>query len=422
MSIPRRRVNRLLKRTRQELRAGDKAVARELLDQIIGLDEQNETAWFYRAWASEDEGELRECLERVLAINPRNTRAQRLLDRMTIRDLREQLAQLSGERTTDAGPAGPGVEEQGDLRAGKMLLDGHNLDPEVQREGMERPLSGLQQLESEIAEKEKLVEEARQQLRSLEGQMEKVQTSLALRQEAATLREGIQRQEATLTEMEAAQSELGRVVAEREIRVQELQDRLGILSGEIGRREDTVARLGREAEMLQDEIRDRQSVRASIEATRLEQEGLVTEGGLRLDDLRARQELLEAEIRQRRQILATLAEGADLEEQPATLAAWETRFRSWVPKVGLLGEIPVTAEQCTRLGELIGSSLSGLDRTPTLRFLRAEYPLAFCRLPAPFLLAAPRGLSEFLRERPAIPDHILLDRVCVPMAPDALSR
>lgn len=66
---------------------GDKATARRLLEQVVQQDNRNELAWMWLASCVNTSTERRECLERVLDINPNNTRAK------------EALAQLGGGRT-----------------------------------------------------------------------------------------------------------------------------------------------------------------------------------------------------------------------------------------------------------------------------------------------------------------------------------
>ncbi|MEQ8672614.1 MAG: DPP IV N-terminal domain-containing protein [Aggregatilineales bacterium] len=68
------------------VQSGDKAKARRLLEQVVQQDSRNELGWMWLASCVNTSTERRECLERVLAINPNNTRAQ------------EALAQLGGGR------------------------------------------------------------------------------------------------------------------------------------------------------------------------------------------------------------------------------------------------------------------------------------------------------------------------------------
>jgi TolB protein len=60
-------------------KAGDKASARELLEAVLAKDDRNELAWIWLASVVATVRERRICLERVLAINPRNERARTAL-------------------------------------------------------------------------------------------------------------------------------------------------------------------------------------------------------------------------------------------------------------------------------------------------------------------------------------------------------
>jgi hypothetical protein len=66
-------------------RSGDKATARELLEQATELDENNEKAWFWLASVMPTDEERRVCLGQVLAINPNNEKAQQILDKLNAR-------------------------------------------------------------------------------------------------------------------------------------------------------------------------------------------------------------------------------------------------------------------------------------------------------------------------------------------------
>lgn len=64
-------------------RRGDRVTARRLLEEVIEVDENNEMAWIWLASSVTTVSERRTCLERVLQINPNNTRAREALDRLT---------------------------------------------------------------------------------------------------------------------------------------------------------------------------------------------------------------------------------------------------------------------------------------------------------------------------------------------------
>ena len=75
-------IQQLLQTAIQTAQSGNKFIARSMLDQVIGLDPDNEMAWLWKASVVEDANERRTCLERVLSINPNNARAQQALARL----------------------------------------------------------------------------------------------------------------------------------------------------------------------------------------------------------------------------------------------------------------------------------------------------------------------------------------------------
>lgn len=62
--------------------AGDRVRAKELLEQAVAADPENENAWYYLAAAQTHMPTRKEYLNRVLAINPNHTRAQEVLARL----------------------------------------------------------------------------------------------------------------------------------------------------------------------------------------------------------------------------------------------------------------------------------------------------------------------------------------------------
>ncbi|MFQ5419009.1 MAG: tetratricopeptide repeat protein [Anaerolineae bacterium] len=64
------------------VRAGDKAKGRELLLQVIEVDEENELAWLWLSGVVADDEERRICLENVLTINPENQAAKKGLAKL----------------------------------------------------------------------------------------------------------------------------------------------------------------------------------------------------------------------------------------------------------------------------------------------------------------------------------------------------
>jgi len=79
-------VRDLLQRGIEALKSGDRATARELLEQVVELDENNETAWLALAQVLPTEAEKRVALSNVLFLNPDNERAQKLMERLKRKD------------------------------------------------------------------------------------------------------------------------------------------------------------------------------------------------------------------------------------------------------------------------------------------------------------------------------------------------
>jgi Tol biopolymer transport system component len=77
-------------------KAGNKALARQLLEQVLEKDENNETAWMWMAMVVDTPRDKRVCLEQVLEINPNNQRAREALERLQ-----------PGSATAKAAPSAP---------------------------------------------------------------------------------------------------------------------------------------------------------------------------------------------------------------------------------------------------------------------------------------------------------------------------
>jgi hypothetical protein len=89
---PNPQVEALLQQGIDAARAGDKATARTLLEQVVAQDQYSEKGWFWLAAVVESVEEKRVCLGNVVVINPNNQRAKRLLEQLEGTDLREQFA------------------------------------------------------------------------------------------------------------------------------------------------------------------------------------------------------------------------------------------------------------------------------------------------------------------------------------------
>jgi hypothetical protein len=67
----------------QAIKSGDKAQGRSLLLQILKTNPQHENAWLWLAAAVEEPQQKRDCLQKVLAINPNNQTAKAGLKQLT---------------------------------------------------------------------------------------------------------------------------------------------------------------------------------------------------------------------------------------------------------------------------------------------------------------------------------------------------
>jgi hypothetical protein len=63
--------------------------------------------------------------------------------------------------------------------------------------------------------------------------------------------------------------------------------------------------------------------------------------------------------------------------QHNTLKDWESWLAPQVRQIELLGEIPITADECAQLGKVIGLRVRTSGHSWAMRTLRREYPCAF---------------------------------------------
>jgi hypothetical protein len=73
----------LLRTGIQAAQSGNKAIARAILEQVVEQAPENELAWIWLASVVETTAERRDCLQKVLAINPNNERARQALTRLS---------------------------------------------------------------------------------------------------------------------------------------------------------------------------------------------------------------------------------------------------------------------------------------------------------------------------------------------------
>jgi hypothetical protein len=91
-------VSQLVERGIHALRSGRRSLARKILEHVVSLDEMHELGWLWLSAVVEDRDKVR-CLEKVLAINPRNKNAQAGLE-----SLREKLGSLDGPPAVSQEP------------------------------------------------------------------------------------------------------------------------------------------------------------------------------------------------------------------------------------------------------------------------------------------------------------------------------
>lgn len=111
-----RKVAELLKQGIDAAKAHDNARARNLLEQVVQLDQHNEKGWFWLAAVTDNLDEKRICLGNVLVINPNNVRARDLLDKL------EAQVDVGDIATFAAQPARTGTRRIGLLSALLALL------------------------------------------------------------------------------------------------------------------------------------------------------------------------------------------------------------------------------------------------------------------------------------------------------------
>jgi Tol biopolymer transport system component len=75
-------IEKLLNAGIQAAKAGNKADARRLLEQVLDKDDNNEAAWMWYASVAETPRKRQICLETVLEINPNNQQARQALERL----------------------------------------------------------------------------------------------------------------------------------------------------------------------------------------------------------------------------------------------------------------------------------------------------------------------------------------------------
>ncbi len=94
-------IQNLLRIGIQAAQSGNQAAAHRILEQVIEQAPDNELAWIWMASVAETAAERRACLQKVLDINPGNTRARQALDKLQ----RMTPAASPARRSESPGPA-----------------------------------------------------------------------------------------------------------------------------------------------------------------------------------------------------------------------------------------------------------------------------------------------------------------------------
>lgn len=81
-------VSQTLQQAIAALNEGDRGRAKQLLAQVLQADPRNESAWLWLVHAVDDPAHARECVERVLRINPGNEEARQMLETIRHRESR----------------------------------------------------------------------------------------------------------------------------------------------------------------------------------------------------------------------------------------------------------------------------------------------------------------------------------------------
>ena len=97
--------NELLSQGIAALKAGQKAKARSLLEQVVQQDERNEMAWLWLSGAVDTDDERYTCLQKVLAINPSSAVARRGIEALQRNSPRSDSKLAACRRGTNNGPS-----------------------------------------------------------------------------------------------------------------------------------------------------------------------------------------------------------------------------------------------------------------------------------------------------------------------------
>ncbi|NDJ78083.1 MAG: hypothetical protein GYB65_17685 [Chloroflexi bacterium] len=119
----------LLRSGIQAAQRGNAEIARPFLEEVVAQDPNNELGWMWLASVASSSAERRECLLRVLQINPNNRRARQALDRLGTSGVRPEAADQQVEVPRSSGVMQPDAisdiaRPSGRRRPNAMLLWG----------------------------------------------------------------------------------------------------------------------------------------------------------------------------------------------------------------------------------------------------------------------------------------------------------
>jgi predicted hydrocarbon binding protein len=98
-------VDELLAKGKMAATSGQKDLAREYLGRAVQLDPRNEDAWLWLSGVSNNLPMMKTCLERVLALNPRNTQALEGMNWVRQREMQVAAARAAAPSAVAVAPA-----------------------------------------------------------------------------------------------------------------------------------------------------------------------------------------------------------------------------------------------------------------------------------------------------------------------------
>ncbi|MBN1562453.1 MAG: PD40 domain-containing protein [Anaerolineae bacterium] len=100
----------------QAAQSGNKGIARHILEEVVKEAPNSEAAWMWLASVVDTPEERRDCLERVLAINPENERAQQAIAKLPPPREEEDFDYAARLSPSRSGPASPTAPETRSIR------------------------------------------------------------------------------------------------------------------------------------------------------------------------------------------------------------------------------------------------------------------------------------------------------------------